>query len=85
MEAGDAQVLHEHGHQHGHIDDDLTGKFADAYDSWPFYAEVTGAIGRAFLKEYDFSKERTHVLDFACGTGMYILTFVRVFLIPRSE
>ncbi|KAL5524727.1 hypothetical protein ACEPAF_9872 [Sanghuangporus sanghuang] len=73
MDASDADrnTHEEHGAiDYAHTNREYFDKIADTYDEKPFFAEVAGMIGRAFLKEYDFSEEKTRALDFACGTGL---------------
>ena len=74
--SSDAHAHHHHHEHHGAIDythanREYFDKMASTYDERPFFTEIVGSIGRAFLKEYDFNEEKTHVLDFACGTGVF--------------
>ncbi|EJC98903.1 S-adenosyl-L-methionine-dependent methyltransferase [Fomitiporia mediterranea MF3/22] len=66
------EIHHEH---HGAIDyaeanREYFNKTASAYDEKPHLQEVVASIGRGLLKEYNFDADKTHVMDFACGTGL---------------
>jgi SAM-dependent methyltransferase len=74
-EEGHSHVHHAHGHGHGHDFASSNRQFFDdlasEYDERPLVKELCGSISQAFLKEYAFDKEKTRVLDFACGTGEF--------------
>lgn len=65
----------DHSHEHPeptdytHTNREFFDKIAHEYDERPHVLEAAAAIGRAFLKEYNFDEEKTHVMEFACGTG----------------
>ena len=75
---GDASPAHRHGHDHGHGHDFAAANKA-YFDEYAHNAEEMFASWREMArKEVDamraqwpalFDKERTVVLDFACGVG----------------
>jgi hypothetical protein len=66
---------HNHGQGHGHGHDyaasnrEYFDKLAANYEEQPLVKELCANISQAFLKEYHLEKEKTRVLDFACGSG----------------
>lgn len=72
-----------HEHPHHHSDQDTQAIFAKAnaehYDTvWakkcddnPFFQSFGKNLAEAITKVYPFDKERTKVLDYACGTGTF--------------
>ncbi|KAK7043648.1 hypothetical protein VNI00_008259 [Paramarasmius palmivorus] len=74
-----------HGHGHGHGDHAALNKahfdsHAESYDDTPGAIELTRKIGEGVLESISFDKEKTTVLDFACGTGL-----VSNVLVPHSK
>jgi 2-polyprenyl-3-methyl-5-hydroxy-6-metoxy-1,4-benzoquinol methylase len=70
---------HHHHHGHGH---DFTKANEDHFDTTgieTLTSDESKLIGKqaaqAFLDSYNYDKENTAVLDFACGTGKPVHTF----------
>ena len=43
-----------------------------AYDNNPFVEQVTRQIANVMRESFEFDEESTVLLDYACGTGVYI-------------
>ncbi|KAI0031347.1 S-adenosyl-L-methionine-dependent methyltransferase, partial [Vararia minispora EC-137] len=64
--------VHQHSHDHSYIQANVEhfDKMVDEYENIPGARELMTHIGATFRKTGVFSKEKTNVLDFACGIGM---------------
>lgn len=62
-----------HSHDIASVNEQHYDLQAEAFDEYPGYEEISRVIGQAMLSKYPdiFDKECTHILDYACGTGMY--------------
>ncbi|KAG7095860.1 hypothetical protein E1B28_006552 [Marasmius oreades] len=79
-----ASHVHQHHHQHTHeaaLPQNIQGDIAAAnkahfdahahsYDDTPSVLRVTKEIGKSIVETIPFNKEKTTVLEYACGTGL---------------
>ena len=54
---------------HAKLNREHFDKRANTFDDFPRVKEVCARVGQEFVNGYPFDKEKTDVLDFACGTG----------------
>ncbi|CAL1706025.1 unnamed protein product [Somion occarium] len=61
-----------HSHDIASVNEQHYDLQAEAFDEYPGYEEISRVIGQAMLSKYPdiFDKECTHILDYACGTGL---------------
>lgn len=72
----DAHRAHQHGASpeagvvdHAKLNREHFDKRASTFDDFPRVKELCARVGQEFVNGYPFDKEKTDVLDFACGTG----------------
>src|SRR4051812_15995411 len=66
---------------HDKIDDKIDDNFTE-YETVPIRLTVAKDCSNAIIKEVEneIDPEKTEVLDFACGTGMYVTLHVTIHL-----
>ncbi|KAF9009518.1 S-adenosyl-L-methionine-dependent methyltransferase [Cyathus striatus] len=68
------QHNHHHDHHHGHdfveANKDHYNQHAHSFDSIPYAVERAERSALAMRNVYSFDKERTTVMEYACGTGL---------------
>jgi hypothetical protein len=47
------------------------------YDNHPFVEQISSQIADKIKQAFPFDEESTILLDYACGTGQYIYSFIR--------
>ena len=72
--------LHSHTHAH-HANPDFGGveankewfnKFAPKYEDIPWALQLTAAVSDGIKATHAFDPESSVIMDFACGTGMFL-------------
>jgi len=66
---GHTHGSHQHGHSYAQANAELFDKQVESYEDVPGARELIARFGSLLRETGSFDKEKTAVLDFACGVG----------------